>query len=212
MRWIARIIVVILLGFVVYLFWPRTASLSDFKPEEMAEIELTIWEKQLTQQFFRRTMAYYGLFFGQYHLSPFTAIYASGQFAWTSAKCKNLKIEAEFEKLRPTVKETYLGLADKLGIDIDAEALARYQVEIWRQAFTPGEYIQTDPYVGFLNELYGISPREAEPIAVAMAEARAIFCENEDDLNPEVQQEVKELLTQAYTQLQALIQKSDAEE
>jgi len=205
MRWIFRIVLVLLLASVVYLFWPRTASLSNFDPDEMARVELTIWKKQMTQQFFRRTLAYYGLFFGQYDFMPFTALHAAGQLSWTSAKCKNLEIDAEFDQMVPSVEEVYVNLGESLGRNLPANVLARYQVEIWRQAFTPGEVILTDPYIGFLTDFYEIGEREAEPIAVSMAEARAIFCENEDALTPEIEDEIKALLTDAYGQLHDLL-------
>lgn len=210
MHWIPRILLLLFLGFVTYLFWPRTPELDRFRPEQMARLEYTVWEKQLTTQFFRRTLTYYRIFAGQYDFPPLSALHAAGQLSWTSVKCRHLEVDTEFEQLIVPVEEVYARLSDQLPHELEAPSIARAQVAIWRNGFSEPRKVRPVPYQRYLSRLYGISSKQAEPIAIQMAEARARFLEAQPHPSAEQQEAIESLLLDAYNSLAAALAEKSA--
>lgn len=126
------LILVVLLGGVLYdLYFPRTAKMREFDPDEVARLETAMWrsyyEKKQVQLFNQLSE----LLRTQYHMP----LIRSNQVAYYAANAafifKDCKAEAECEKALPDLVKFYGAIRKMSDISFDVDRVARLELQWW---------------------------------------------------------------------------------
>ena len=126
------VIVVLLIGAVAYdLYFPRTAKMREFDPDEVARLETAMWrsyyEKKQVQLFNQLSE----LLRTQYHMP----LIRSNQVAYHAANAaftfKEGKTEADYEKALPDLVKFYGAIRQMSDIPFDVNNVARLELQWW---------------------------------------------------------------------------------
>lgn len=126
------VIVVLLIGAVAYdLYFPRTAKMREFDPDEVARLETAMWrsyyEKKQVQLFNQLSE----LLRTQYHMP----LIRSNQVAYNAANAaftfKEGKTEADYQKALPDLVKFYSAIRQISDIPFDVNSVARLELQWW---------------------------------------------------------------------------------
>jgi hypothetical protein len=130
-RIFALLLVLLIAGVLYDLYFPRTARMREFDPDEVARLETAMWrsyyEKKQVQLFNQLSE----LLRTQYHMplirSNQVAYYAANA-AFTFKECKT---EAECEKALPDLVKFYGAIRKMSDIPFDVDRVARLELQWW---------------------------------------------------------------------------------
>ena len=126
------LILALLVGGVLYdLYFPRTAKMREFDPDEVARLETAMWrsyyEKKQVQLFNQLSE----LLRTQYHMP----LIRSNQVAYYAANAaftfKEGKSEADYEKALPDLVKFYGAIRKMSDIPFDVDRVARLELQWW---------------------------------------------------------------------------------
>jgi hypothetical protein len=113
------------------LYFPRTARMREFDPDEVARLETAMWrsyyEKQRVQLFNQLSE----LLRTQYHM-PLVRSNSAAYYAANAAfTFKQGKTSADYEKALPDLVKFYGAIREMSDIPFDVERVARLELEWW---------------------------------------------------------------------------------
>ena len=208
------VIIVLLIGAAAYdLYFPRTAKMREFDPDEVARLETAMWrsyyEKKQVQLFNQLSE----LLRTQYHMplirSNQVAYYAANA-AFTFKECKT---ETECEKALPDLVKFYGAIRKMSDIPFDVDRVARLELQWWiihreRWKRQPGELdkalaeLQAAIYNVPVDSVMEHGRLRAQAMAIRDAKA-----EN-GDMTEEDWAKINELLRQSWRSLAKAVKSS----
>ena len=130
-RILALILVLLIAGVLYDLYFPRTAKMREFDPDEVARLETAMWrsyyEKKQVQLFKQLSE----LLRTQYHMP----LIRSNQVAYYAANAaftfKEGKIQTDYEKALPDLVKFYGAIRQMSDIPFDVDSVARLELQWW---------------------------------------------------------------------------------
>lgn len=176
-----RLVPVVLLAVLAVVGWdlwgPRRASLRDFDPDVVAELETRMWrayyERREGPLF--RDMA--RLLRTQYHLPLLRSYSAAYQAARAAFVFKRGRVRADYERALPQLRRYYAAIRTVSDTPFDADRVARLELEWWivhrqRELHTPEELEAA--LAELQSALYGLPAERFAAHAHARAEAMTL--------------------------------------
>ena len=126
------IVLVLLVGAVLYdLFYPRTARMREFDPEEVARIETAMWRSYYDKKQVQLFNQLSELLRTQYHMP----LVRSNQVAYYAANAaftfKEGRAQADYEKAVPDLVKFYGAIRKMSDIPFDVDRVARLELQWW---------------------------------------------------------------------------------
>lgn len=132
MRPITKILLLLVVAFIVYLVWPRTASLRDFRPAELARLEVDAWKAEKAGDSTKALVARYQIYTSQFHFSPLTAFRLARIDADVISSLKNSRGEnstpAEENRVLNALTEKYSTIKSATQGTFEPDSVAREEV------------------------------------------------------------------------------------
>ncbi len=130
-RVIALVIVLLIGGVVFDLYYPRTAKMREFDPDEVARLETAMWRSYYEKQQVRLFKQLTELLRTQYHMP----LVRSNQVAYYAANAafvfKQGRERKDYEKALPDLIKFYAEIRKLSDIPFDVERVARLELEWW---------------------------------------------------------------------------------
>lgn len=144
LRVIAAILVILIAGVLYDLFYPRTAKLREFDPDEVARLETAMWRSYYEKQRVRLFNEATELLRTQYHMTPIKSNVVAYYAANAAFVFKEGKQRSDYEKALPDLIKFYSSLHSMSDIDFDVFKVARLELEWWiihreRAQHAPGD-------------------------------------------------------------------------
>ncbi len=180
MRNITKILLLIVVAFAAYLLWPRSASLSGFKPAEMARLQIQNWQGQKDNKGMGSLMARYKIYATQYHISPVTAFRMAQTQGGVLAAIANLKNDdsdsVSENRVLGSLTEKYSMLKQAVNGSFDPDALAReeYGWRVTEKDPSGSSDVIIPSICRILAALYGGNPEDYTEAATNIAKARML--------------------------------------
>lgn len=161
-----------------YCVWPRTASLTAFKPARIAELQITVWKNAQARQRWELGTSLYKLYVGQYGISPLTALKMAIETSDAMIRFQSAPDAADQEKALVPLDAAFATFQNRLQAPFDSHAAAMMEFQIWSLRANGNRQADLTKAVDEqLALLYGKSSGDCIPAAqkfvVAMAEADA---------------------------------------
>jgi hypothetical protein len=126
------LILVLLIGGVLYdLYFPRTAKMREFDPDEVARLETAMWRSYYEKKQLQLFNQLSELLRTQYHMP----LVRSNQVAYYAANAafsfKEGKTEADYEKALPDLVKFYGAIRKMSDIPFDVDRVARLELQWW---------------------------------------------------------------------------------
>jgi hypothetical protein len=126
------LIVVLLIGGVLYdLYYPRTAKMREFDPDEVARIETAMWRSYYEKKQVRLFNELSELLRTQYHMP----LVRSNRVAYYAANAafifKEGRSQQDYEKALPDLVKFYSAIRDISDIPFDVDRVARLELQWW---------------------------------------------------------------------------------
>jgi hypothetical protein len=126
------LIVVLLIGGVLYdLYYPRTAKMREFDPDEVARIETAMWRSYYEKKQVRLFNELSELLRTQYHMP----LVRSNRVAYYAANAafifKEGRSQQDYEKALPDLVKFYSAIRDISDIPFDVDRVARLEMQWW---------------------------------------------------------------------------------
>jgi hypothetical protein len=126
------LIVVLLIGGVLYdLYYPRTAKMREFDPDEVARIETAMWRSYYEKKQVRLFNELSELLRTQYHMP----LVRSNRVAYYAANAafifKEGRSQQDYEKALPDLMKFYSAIRDISDIPFDVDRVARLELQWW---------------------------------------------------------------------------------
>lgn len=123
---------VLLAGAVLYdLYYPRTAKMREFDPQEVARLETAMWRSYYDKKQVQLFNQLSELLRTQYHMP----LVRSNQVAYYAANAafafKDGKTKADYEKALPDLVKFYGAIRKMSDIPFDVDRVARLELEWW---------------------------------------------------------------------------------
>lgn len=176
MRNITKIFILIVVAFVVYLLWPRTPSLKEFNPAELAKLQVEEWQTEKGGKPGGSLWIRFKIYTSQYHFSPVAAFRMAQSEGAALSAIKPAEASAEAMNDQSIVMrftEKYAAMKRHLGADFDANALAQEEYT-WRSLLAdnaPADQL-TGPVSNILAGLYGGAPADFAQVAADIVNAQ----------------------------------------
>jgi hypothetical protein len=171
-------LILLLAAWVAYdIYSPRSTSLRDFDPDEVARLDTAMWRSYYSRQRLRLFAQACELLRTQYRL-PF---WRSNAVAYRAAKAafvfKDGHSRADYERALPDLLSFYRSLRSVSDTDFDPERAARLELEWWivhreRKQHAPGDLERA--LAGLASELYRVPAERVAEHARLRAEAMEI--------------------------------------
>jgi hypothetical protein len=130
-RIIALVLALLICGVLYDLYFPRTARMREFDPDEVARLETAMWRSYYEQERVQLFKQLAELLRTQYHIplvrSNSTAYYAANA-AFTFKQGKG---RPDYEKALPDLVKFYGAIRKMSDIPFDVERVARLELEWW---------------------------------------------------------------------------------
>jgi len=130
-RVIALVIVLLIGGVVFALYYPRTAKMREFDPDEVARLETAMWRSYYEKQQVRLFKQLTELLRTQYHMP----LVRSNQVAYYAANAafvfKQGRERKDYEKALPDLIKFYAEIRKLSDIPFDVDRVARLELEWW---------------------------------------------------------------------------------
>jgi hypothetical protein len=183
MRPITKILLLVVVAFVVYLLWPRTANMKEFDPVKLAGLQVASWQGQKDGKGFDTLKARYKIYTSQYNFDPISAFRIAQNQA---AALKSLKLSREEngdpnEESRAiaALTEKYTWIRKQAKLAFDADAMAREEFAwLLAEYNTDGTATPADiatPLSRVLAGLYGGTEADFQDVATDIVNARALI-------------------------------------
>jgi hypothetical protein len=129
---VLALILALVIGGVVYdLYFPRTAQMREFDPDEVARLETAMWRSYYDKQQMRLFNQLAELLRTQYHMP----LIKSNQVAYHAANAafifKEGKQRSDYEKALPNLVKFYSAIRQMSDIPFDPNRAARLELEWW---------------------------------------------------------------------------------
>jgi len=207
MRPITKILLLIVVGFFVYVLWPRTPKLDGFKPAEIAPLEVRSWISERDGKGLDLITQVYKIYTHQLGFSPIASFRIGMSESGGVEKLRKLthSDDREARALR-SFQEKYAIIKRDSGKAFSSDDLAREEIA-WRTA-----EIDAAPYDQIANSmanvlagLYGGEPKRFADIAYGIVSARALLhgAELPEGFSDPVSA-AEEIAQQAFTELKEL--------
>ena len=126
------LIVVLLVGGVLYdLYFPRTAKMREFDPDEVARLEAAMWRSYYDKKQVQLFNQLSELLRTQYHMP----LVRSNQVAYYAASAafifKDGKTQKDYEKALPDLIKFYSAIRKMSDIPFDVNRVARLELQWW---------------------------------------------------------------------------------
>ena len=126
------VVVTLVVGGVLYdLFYPRTAKMREFDPDEVARLEAAMWRSYYEQQRLTLFNQLAELLRTQYHMTRLR----SNQVAYYGANAafvfKQGRQRSDYEKALPDLVKFYESIRQLSDIPFDVDRAARLELEWW---------------------------------------------------------------------------------
>jgi hypothetical protein len=126
------VILMLLVGAVLLdLYYPRTAHLREFDPDEVARLETAMWRSYYEKKRARLFNEMTELLRSQYHMTPVKSNLVGYYAAHAAFVFKEGKERADYEKALPDLIKFYGALRKTSDIPFDADRAARLELEWW---------------------------------------------------------------------------------
>lgn len=161
-----RLLLLVLIGVAVYVFWPRTSSMTRFEPEAMAEIQMTIWKAAASKQPQGPILPLYHLYQDQYHVPPISSLKMAFDMSRALRLFSTSPDAADQEKALLPLQTVFATLKSNTQAGFDANAAARMELMNWMLRADHAKRAQlTASWSDFLGLLYGQSAEACLPAA-----------------------------------------------
>jgi len=129
---IIAVVLVLLVGGVLFdLYYPRTAKLCEFDPDEVARLETAMWRSYYEKEHLKLFNQLSELLRTQYHLPPIR----SNEVAYYGANAafifKQGQERADYEKALPDLKKFYGEIRKISDIPFDVDRVSQLELEWW---------------------------------------------------------------------------------
>lgn len=161
-----RLLLLLLIVFAAYCFWPRTSSLTDFDPVRMSELQIEIWKGAAGKKLQALIFPYFAIYQGQYNLPPVSAL----KISFDSARAVHLFYTspdaADQEKALMPLQTVFLTIRSSTKAGFDSTAAARMELMTWMLRADHAKRAQlTTAWSESLALLYGRTADECLPAA-----------------------------------------------
>ena len=161
-----RLLLLLLIVFAVYCFWPRTSSMTGFDPGRMSELQIAIWKGTADKQKPSLVIPLFKEYVGQYNLPPISAL----KMAFDTARALHLfhssPDAADQEKALMPLQVVFLTLKSNTKAGFDSTAAARIELTTWMLRADHAKRAQlTTAWAESIALLYGHSADECLPAA-----------------------------------------------
>ena len=177
-RWVALAVLVVLLAWIAYdLYGPRSTSMRNFDPNEVARLETAMWRSYYSRERVKLFTELSELLRTQYNL-PYVR---SNKVAYSAAKAafvfKDGRSRADYEKALPDLRSFYAEIQKVSDVKFDVERASQLELEWWiihreRKKHKPGDLDRS--LADLPAELYGIPAEALMEHARLRAEAMTI--------------------------------------
>jgi hypothetical protein len=186
MRPITKIFLLLVVAFVVYLIWPRTADMKAFDPAKLGELQVAVWQAEKADKGFDALKGRFSIYSSQYRFDPLSAfqIARNQASAWKSLKLSREANGDPNEEARSiaALTEKYTAIRKQAKLDFDAAALAREEFAMMLAQFNEETGAQSEgapdavtPQARIFAGLYGGSEADFLEVAGELAKARALI-------------------------------------
>jgi len=129
---IIAVVLVLLLGGVLFdLYYPRTAKLREFDPDEVARLETAMWRSYYEKEHLRLFNQLSELLRTQYHMPPIR----SNEVAYYGANAafifKQGQERTDYEKALPDLKKFYGEIRKISDVPFDVDRVSQLELEWW---------------------------------------------------------------------------------
>lgn len=129
---IIGLVLVLLVGAVLYdLYYPRTAKMREFDPNEVARLETAMWRSYYDKKQVQLFNQLSELLRTQYHMP----LVRSNRVAYHAANAaftfKEGKSQADYEKAIPDLVKFYSAIRQMSDISFDVDRVARLELQWW---------------------------------------------------------------------------------
>jgi len=161
-----RLLLLLLIVFAVYCFWPRASSMTGFDPERMTELQIAVWKGSAGKQSGSLVIPLFQEYAGQYNLPPISAL----KMAFDTARALRLfhssPDAADQEKALMPLQVVFLTLKSNTKAGFDSTAAARIELTTWMLRADHAKRVQlTTAWAESISLLYGHSAEECLPAA-----------------------------------------------
>ena len=130
-RVIGLLLVLLIGGVVIDLYYPRTTKMREFDPDEVARLETAMWRSYYEKEQVRLFNQLTELLRTQYHMP----LVRSNQVAYYAANAafvfKNGRERQDYEKALPDLIKFYAEIRKLSDIPFDVDRVARLELEWW---------------------------------------------------------------------------------
>ena len=126
------VVLILLVGAVLYdLYYPRTAKMREFDPNEVARLETAMWRSYYDKKQVQLFNQLSELLRTQYHMP----LVRSNQVAYYAANAafafKDGKTQSDYEKAMPELVKFYSAIRKMSDIPFDVDRVARLELQWW---------------------------------------------------------------------------------
>jgi len=208
------LIVVLLIGGVLYdLYYPRTAKMREFDPDEVARIETAMWRSYYEKKQVRLFNELSELLRTQYHMP----LVRSNRVAYYAANAafifKEGRSQQDYEKALPDLVKFYSAIRNISDIPFDVDRVARLELQWWiihreRWKRPPGELEKA--LAELQSAIYGVPVERLVEHGRLRAEAMKIRDTKAEggDVTEEDWKNINDLLRQSWRSLAEVVKNS----
>lgn len=202
------IVLTLLVGAVVYdLYYPRTAKMREFDPNEVARLETAMWRSYYDKKQVQLFNQLSELLRTQYHMP----LVRSNQVAYYAANAafafKDGKTQADYEKAMPELVKFYGAIRKISDIPFDVARVARLELQWWivhRERWKRGADELPRALAELQSAIYGVPVERIMEHGRLRAEAMKIRDTKADNgaaMTEEDWSKINELLRQSWRSL-----------
>ena len=209
------IVLALLVGAVLYdLYYPRTARMREFDPNEVARLESAMWRSYYDKKQVQLFNQLSELLRTQYHMP----LVRSNQVAYYAANAafafKDGKTQADYEKAIPELVKFYGAIRKISDIPFDVDRVARLELQWWivhRERWKRGAEELPRALAELQSALYGVPVEQALEHGRLRAEAMKIRdtkADNGAGMTEEDWSKITELLRKSWHSLAVAVKSS----
>lgn len=132
LRWFVLLVFIAALGWVAFdLFGPRTSSLRQFDPDEVARLETAMWRSYYAKERLKLFNELAELMRTQYHMPLVRSNAVAYQAAQAAFIFKDGHNRADYEKALPNLVKFYTAIREVSDAPFDVDRAAKLELEWW---------------------------------------------------------------------------------
>lgn len=168
-----RLLVLAVIAFLAYCFWPRTPSLTGFDEQRMSEIQIAIWKEAAAKKHLSLIPPLFELYHQQYGITPVASMMMALDMARALSIFFNAPDASEQENALVPLRTFYVNFKNSTKSTFDPDALARMELGTW---MLQADHSKRAQLTASISErfavLYGLSAESCLPAAKRFAQAR----------------------------------------